>query len=137
MFIFCCFCPEGFFFWANLFQNIYEINLVQKFKILILSWNLVHGLFRKCKNSMVVFTFSVSDLSLQVFFQKICWHFDVNWLISQYFIRRDLKAMVFLVLPCKTVLHAFFFFYIKPLVTPLLIQLFCNKVFTFSVLLFC
>ena len=46
------------------------------------------------------------------FIEEICWHFDVTGLTSQQFTRRDLKAVAFLVLPYKAVLHAFFFSFI-------------------------
>ena len=72
---------------------------------------------------MVVFTFTPFSTSL---ISEICWHFDVTWLISQQFTRRDLKPVAFLVLPYKPVLHAFFSFCsFKPLVTTLFKQLFC------------
>ena len=62
------------------------VNLVQKFKIVRLSWILVPRPFRIC-----------SDVLLQVLFKKSVWHFDVTWLISQEFIRRDLKPVAFFV----------------------------------------
>ena len=44
-----------------------------------------------------MFTFSVLDLFLQVLSKKAIWHFDVTWLISQQFSRRDSKSVAFLV----------------------------------------
>ena len=115
------------------------IKLVQKVKTFILSWNLVPGLFQYVKfyDDVPFFLFSTLFAS---FIQKICWHFNGIPLNSQQFTRRDLKHVAFLVLPCKAILHVLFFFFLfqafKPLVTTLFIQLFCNSIFTFSILFF-
>ena len=110
--------------------------MVQKFKIFILIWNLVRGLFRICKIRWWCSLFCFISFFTS-FIQDICWYFDVTWLMSQQFTRRNLSPVAFLVLPYQAVLHPFFsFFYFKPLVTPLFIQLFCNNNFTFCILLF-
>ena len=44
-----------------------------------------------------MFTFSILDYFFASFVQKSIWHFDVTWLISQQFSRRDLKPVTFLV----------------------------------------
>ena len=49
------------------------------------------------KNSLVIFFFSVLDLFLQVLSKNSIWHFDIIWLISQQFTRRDLTPVAFLV----------------------------------------
>ena len=108
------------------------INLFQKFKVLILSWNLVPELLGICKVWWWCSFFCFELLSAS-FIREICWHFDVIWLISQQFTPRDMKPMAFLVLSCKAVLHAFiYFFYFKPLVTPLFIHLFSVLFFFWS-----
>ena len=110
--------------------------MVQKFEIFILSWNLMPGLLRICKIWWWYLLFFVLDLFCK-FYQEIYWHFDVAWLISQQFTRRDLKPVAFLVLPYKAVVHAFFsFFYLTPLVIALFIKLFFSNISTFSVLFF-
>ena len=43
-----------------------------------------------------MFTFSVLEISFQVFPKKSIWHLDVTWLICQYFTRIDLKPGAFL-----------------------------------------
>ena len=47
---------------------------------------------------MVMFSFSVLDLFLQVLFEMAISHIDFTWLISQQFTRRDLKPVDFLVI---------------------------------------
>ena len=44
---------------------------------------------------MVVFTFFVFDM--QVLSKKFIWYFDVAWLISLQFTRRDVKPVTFLI----------------------------------------
>ena len=44
---------------------------------------------------MVVFTFFVFDM--QVLSKKFIWYFDVAWLISLQFTRRDVKPVAFLI----------------------------------------
>ena len=44
---------------------------------------------------MLMLTFSVLDLFLQMLSKKAIWHFDVIWLVSQQFTRRDLKPVAF------------------------------------------
>ena len=104
-------------------------------KIFVLSWNLVPDFWiGKIRWWCSLFCFRTFFGS---FIQEICWSFDVNWLISQQFTRRNLNPVAFLVLPYKTGLHDFVSsFNFKPLVAPLFIQLFCNNNFTFSALLF-
>ena len=125
--------------------------MFQKFKVLILSWNLVPELLGICKVWWWCSFFCFELLSAS-FLREICWHFDVIWLISQQFTLRDMKPMAFLVLSCKAVLHTetwsqwlflfyhvklfytllFIFFYFKPLVTPLFIHLFSVLFFFWS-----
>ena len=98
------FLDRKYYFSINYFgPKIPNFDFVMKFGTLIISnmWN-----------SMVMFTFSVLDLFFANFIQKICWHFDVTWLIPQRFTRRDLKPVAFLVLPYKVVWLAFFLCFI-------------------------
>ena len=44
---------------------------------------------------MVIFTFSVLNLFLQVLPERFIWHFDITWLVFQQFTRRDLKPAAF------------------------------------------
>ena len=46
------------------------------------------------QNSMVLFNFSVFEL--QVLSKKSIWHFDITWLITQWFTCRDLSYWLFL-----------------------------------------
>ena len=57
-------------------------NLVQKTKIFSLSWNLVPRLVRTCTVHWLYLLFLFYTLFVS-FMQKICWHCDVTWLISQ------------------------------------------------------
>ena len=53
---------------------------------------------------MVMFFFSVLDLSLQVLFKKSIWHFNATGLISLQLIRRDLMpvaCLVYVLSTCK------------------------------------
>ena len=44
---------------------------------------------------MVIFTFSVLNLFLQVLPERFIWHFDITWLVFQQFTRGDLKPAAF------------------------------------------
>ena len=84
-----------------------------------------------------MFTFSVLYHFLQVLFKKMAAILMLLVNLTVVYSQR-LEASGFPVLPYKAVLHSlfFFFFYFKSFVKPLFIQLFCNNIFTFSVLFF-
>ena len=85
-----------FFFSFLDWKYSFWVNLVQKFKIVSLNWNLMPRLFENV-NLIVMLTFSVLDLFLQLLSKKSIWYFVVAWSISQQFTRRYLKSVAFFV----------------------------------------
>ena len=77
---------------------------------------------------MVVLTFSVLDLFLQILFRKLIWHFDVIWLIPQQFTRRDLKPVAFLVLYKNVFNGVWEVFYRTHKDISIFFHFFCDKV---------
>ena len=72
-------------------NTLFGVNLVPKFKIVCLKWNLVSRLIRICG-----IQWSYSLFSTSRFCQKNpIWHFDVTRSNSQQFTHRDLKPWAF------------------------------------------
>ena len=63
-------------------KDHFGANLLRENKIFSLSWNLVPRLDRICTVQWLYLLFLFYTLFVS-FMQKICWHCDVTWLISQ------------------------------------------------------
>ena len=110
-------------FWAH---------LLRKNKIFSLSWNLESRLVRICTIQWLCLLFLLQTLFAS-FMQKICWHFDVTWLISQKLNLLETESQwLFLFYQIRLFCMLFSFFYFEPLVAPLFMQLFFSNIYVSS-----
>ena len=77
----------------TLFGKIWSKN--PKFSVEVQIWYLDYFEYAKFNGDVYL---SVLDLFSVSFSKKCIWYFDITWLISQQFNRRDLRPMTFLVL---------------------------------------
>ena len=106
--------------------------MAEKFKIFILIWNLLPGLSRTCKIWWWCSLFLFYTIFYKFYSKNLlafwCYLIDLSAVYSQRLETSDLFCFII-----KTCFTSFFsFFYFKPMVTPLFIQLFCNNMYVSS-----
>ena len=77
--------------------EIFFVKLVQMFKIVSLTWNLIPRLFEICEIWWWCSFFFVLELFCK-FFSFLGGHFCASWFISQEITHSNLKPLTFLVL---------------------------------------